>query len=101
MLADATNLMFNEGGGITITSPSLTPTPPYPSTIPVVFNGDGSVGEYWGWTEDSAATHSGPVLTYGELGGLESLSVTAGGAETLPDQTTPIYYYVNVYLPGD
>ncbi len=102
VLSNATDLMFNEGNGITITSPSpLTPTPPYPATIPVTFDGDGTIGQYWGWTENSAATSSGPVLTYGKLGSLETLTVTAGGAETLPDQTTPIDYYANVFLPGD
>jgi hypothetical protein len=102
VLPNATDLMFNEGNGITITSPSsLTPTPPYPATIPITFDGDGTPGEYWGWTETTAATNSGPVLTYGNLGSLQTLTVTAGGSETLPNQSTPIDYYVNVFLPGD
>lgn len=101
VLPGATDLSFNSGDGITITSPSpLTPTPPYPATIPVTFDGDGTTGEYWGWLETSAATSSGPVLTPGTLGDLQTLTVTAGGSETIP-QDTPIYYYVNVYLPGD
>jgi hypothetical protein len=102
VLSNATDLMFNDGDGITITSPSpLTPTPPYPATIPVTFDGDGTTGEYWGWTENTAATSSGPVLTYGKLGSLETVTVTAGGSETLPDQSTPIDYYVNVFLSGN
>jgi PEP-CTERM motif-containing protein len=102
VLPGATGLTFNEGDGITITSPSpLTPTPPYPSSILVTFNGDGTTGEYWGWSETSAATNSGPLLTYGKLGSLETLTVTAGGDETLPGQSTPMDYYVNVFLPGD
>jgi hypothetical protein len=102
VLSNATDLMFNEGDGITITSPSpLTPTPPYPATIPVTFSGDGTTGEFWGWTENTAATNSGPVLTSGNLGSLETLTVTAGGSETLPDQSTPIDYFTNVFLPGD
>ena len=35
VLPGATGLTFNEGDGITITSPSLTPTPPYPPSIVV------------------------------------------------------------------
>ena len=101
VLPGATGLTFNEGDGITITSPSLTPTPPYPSTITVTFDGDGTTGEYWGWTENTAATSSGPVLTFGKLGNLETLGVSAGGSETLPGQDTPIDYYVNVFLPGN
>ena len=101
-LSNATDLMFNEGDGITITSPSsLTPTPPYPGSIDVLFDGDGTTGEYWGWTENSAATNSGPVLTFGALGSLKTLSISAGGSETLPGQSTPIDYYVNVFLPGE
>jgi PEP-CTERM motif len=100
-LSNATDLMFNEGDGITITSPSLTPTPPYPPTIVVTFNGDGTTGEYWGWTENTAATSSGPVLTFGALGSLRTLNISAGGNETLPGQSTPIDYYVNVFLPGN
>ena len=41
------------------------------------------------------------MLTYGKLGGLETLNISAGGSETLPDQSTPIDYYVNVFLPGN
>lgn len=101
VLPGATDLSFNSGDGITITSPSsLTPTPPYPATIDVVFDGDGTTGQYWGWLETSAASSSGPVLTPGTLGDLQTLTVTAGGSEMLV-QDTPIYYYVNVYLPGD
>jgi len=101
-LSNAKNLAFNEGDGITITSPSpLTPPTPYPSTIIVAFSGDGTTGEYWGWTENTAATNSGPVLTFGAAGSLRTLSISAGGSETLPGQDTPIDYYVNVFLPGN
>jgi PEP-CTERM motif len=101
VLSNATDLMFNDGNGITITSPSsLIPTPPYPATIPITFDGDGTTGEFWGWLETTAATNSGPVLTYGKLGSLETLTVTAGGSEMLA-QDTPLGYFVNVFLPGD
>lgn len=99
-LSNATDLTFNDGGGVTISSPSLTPTPPYPSPTVVTYSGDGTAG-YWGWTENTAATDSGPVLTYGTLGSLRTLTFTGGGSETLPGQSTPIDFYANVFLPGD
>ena len=99
-LSNATDLMFNEGGGVTISSPSLTPTPPYASPTVVTYSGDGTLG-YWGWTENTAATDSGPVLTYGTLGSLRTLTFTGGGSENLPGQDTPMDFYANVFLPGD
>ena len=80
-LSNATDLTFNEGGGVTLSLPSLTPTPPYPATISFTYSSDGSLG-YWGWTENTAATDSGPVLTYGRLGNLQTLTFTGGGSET-------------------
>ena len=98
-VSNATDLMFNEGGGITISSPPLTPPPPYAAAIPVTFSGDGTLG-YWGWTENSAGTNSGPVLTNGSLGGLSTLTFTGGGNES-GLSNPPFDFYANVFLPGN
>ena len=97
LLGNATNLTYNSGGGITINAPPAGP--PYPATTPVDITDDGSAG-YWGATYDTAATGSGPVLTYGTQGGLNTLNFVGGGAVSGPGYTD-IQYYIYAHLPGD
>lgn len=91
LYSDATNLSLFEGGGVTISSPSLTPTPPYSSPIPVTYSGDGTPGD-WGAMYNTAI----PV-TLGTLGSLPTLTFTAYDSEDI----SGIGYFVFAYLPGN
>lgn len=77
----------------------MTPPTPYPATIPVTFSNSGSNG-YWGWNYNTAATSSGPALTFGTLGALPTLAFNVGGGQGGSFPNT-IDYYVNVFLPGN
>ena len=92
--SDAANLSFQQSGGVTISSPALTPAPPYPASYVVTYSGDGTLGA-WGWTYNTAAP-----LTYGTLGTLPTLSFSGGGGQDGPI-SPPIDYYVYLFLPGD
>jgi hypothetical protein len=98
-LSNAANLVFNDGGGVTISSPALQPPTPYASSYPVTFSNSGSDG-YWGWTYNTAATTSGPALTLGKLGTLSTLAFDVGGGQG-GTFTSPIDFYANVFLPGN
>lgn len=89
--SDAANLSLFESGGVTISSPSLNPAPPYTSPIEVTFSNSGSDG-FWGVQYNTAAP-----LTLGTLGGLPTLTVTSYDAISF----SGIGYYVFAYIPGD
>ena len=89
--ADAANLALFEGGGVTISSPSLIPTPPYPDPVVVTFSKDATDG-FWGLRYDTTAG-----LTLGTLSGLPTLTLTSYDAISF----NGIGYYVYAYMPGD
>lgn len=93
--SDAANLSLQESGGVTISSPALTPPTPYPASYVVTYSGNGTDGA-WGWTYNTAVP-----LTYGTLGTLPTLSFFGGGGQDTPGADSPFDYYVYVYLPGD
>ena len=88
---DATNLSLFEGGGVTISSPSLTPSPPYTSPIEVTFSNSGALGD-WGLQYNTAAP-----LTVGTLGSLPTLTFTSYDGVSF----SGIGYYVFAHIPGD
>ena len=86
-LPDASNVTFQQSGGITITE-----TPIMSDTNTITIAGDGTAG-FWGTTYDTAGN-----LSTGVAGGLRTLTFTGGGAVT---NAGTIGYYIFVYLPGD
>jgi len=94
-LSDATNLTFQESGGVTISSPSLTPGSPYASSYPVTFSDSTGALGAWGWTYNTK-----DVLSYGTLGSLHTLNFSGGGSQSGAFPTS-IDFFVYVYLPGD
>ena len=92
-LSDATNLTFQESGGVTISSPSLNPPSPYASSYLVTYSSDGTPGGAWGWTYNTQ-----DPLTLGSLGSLSTLTFSSTGGQS---STSPIDFYVYVHIPGD
>ena len=91
--SDASNLSLFQGGDVTISSPSLTPSPPYPNPVVVTFSGDGTgTGGFWGLQYNTVSP-----LTLGTLGGLPTLTLTTGDELSIPG----VGYYVFAYLPGN
>jgi hypothetical protein len=86
-LPDATNITFQQGGGISITE---TPVVSNQSTITIA--GNGTAG-FWGTTYDTADN-----LSTGVEGGLKTLTFTGGGSVT---NVGTIGYYIFAYLPGN
>jgi hypothetical protein len=106
-LSNATGITFQSGaGGVTVTAPP----PPYapPATIPVTQNDPTGTAGSWSATYNTAATASGPLLTFSTLNGNNVLNFDGGGSlssvnsdgseGTLYDG---IDFFVFVHLPGD
>jgi hypothetical protein len=86
-LPDASNITFQQGGGISI---SETPVVSNQSTITIA--GDGTAG-FWGTTYNTTGN-----ISTGMADGLNTLTFTGGGAVT---NAGTIGYYIFVYLPGN
>lgn len=84
----ATGFALQDAGGITASAF----TPLTTSPVGVAVSGDGSAGS-WGYSYNAVS----PYLATGTQGGLETLTFTGGGAVGIGG----IYYYVNVFLPGN
>jgi len=88
----ATNLTFNDSGGITQTEG--TPTG---GKVPFTITGDGAAGTF-GFDYDLAASKSGPLLTLGRSGDLSTLTFDRSGTV---NAFTPFDFEISVALPGN
>lgn len=86
-LPDATNISFQNGGGITTTE-----TTPAGNASTVTVTGNGMAGS-WGTTYDTMGN-----ITTGVKDGLNTLTFNGGGSVT---NAGTIDYYIFAYLPGD
>ena len=91
-LSDFQNLIFQQGGGISI---STSPQPPYSSPVPVSITGDGTAG-FWGATYNTSL--AGGLITQGSLGGLATLNFNGGG---FIGGFNTLVYYIYVHILGD
>jgi hypothetical protein len=99
-LSNATGIAFQSGpGGVTVTPPS----PPYsPPDVNVTLDDPTGTAGSWSASYNTAATASGPLLTFGTLNGLNVLNFDGGGSLSSTNGTyNGIGFYVFVHLQGD
>jgi hypothetical protein len=100
-LSNATNITFQSGpGGVTVTPPA----PPYsPPLVNVTIDDPTGTAGSWSATYNTAATASGPLLSYSTLGGLNVLNFDGGGSLSSNGAGTynGIGFFVFAHLQGN
>jgi hypothetical protein len=96
-LSNAQNIAFqSNSGGVTVTPPAGPYAPP---DVLLDISSNGTAGS-WTGSYTTAASASGPLLTYGTLGGYNILNFNGGGSLT-GTEFDGIGFYVFVYIKGN